>query len=194
MGYGALEEASSLKIRAFFGLPVAEVQRDEVKGFIQACAAAAPAFRWADANLHLTVRFIGSVDRAVVEAIADRLQSSGGRSFELGLGDLGSFRRGALVRVVWLAVAAGSDELIALAARIESECVAAGLEPEPRPFKPHVTLARARSRDGAALPELPLPPVILPWRVGGLVLYSSHLGRSGAVHEPIREILLPDAT
>ena len=194
MGDGALEEAGSLTIRAFFGLPVPEEQREELKRFIQECAAAAPDLRWVDANLHLTVRFVGSVERVVVEAIADRVEGSVGTSFELGLGELGTFRRGRLARVVWLDVGVGADELIALAARVEAECVAAGLVPEERPFKPHLTLARARSRDGAVLPKLPSPPAFRPWRVGGLVLYSSHLGRGGALHEPIREIALPNVT
>jgi 2'-5' RNA ligase len=162
-----------------------------VAEFIQRCAPEAPQFRWADPdNLHLTVRFIGSVDRSVVEGIASRLDGSAGAPFELALGEVGTFRRGRLARVVWIGVSAGAEPLRALAARIEVECRSAGLEAEERPLKPHLTLARARAREGAPAPVLPSPPALEPWLAGELVLYASHLGRGGAVHEPIRTVRL----
>jgi 2'-5' RNA ligase len=64
------------------------------------------------------------------------------------------------------------------------------LEPELRAFQPHLTLARARSRDGADLPPLPTPPDPPAWRAEELVLYSSHLRRAGAVYEPLHRIRL----
>ena len=51
-----------------------------------------------------------------------------------------------------------SAQVKALAAKVEAECGSAGLEPEARRFNAHLTLARARARDGASLPELPPPP------------------------------------
>jgi 2'-5' RNA ligase len=151
----------------------------------------APEFRWAASeNLHLTLRFIGSVERDVVEGIAERLEGAAGTPFQLALGGVGTFRRGRLARVVWLGVVSAVQPLGALAKRVEAECRAAGLEPEERAFKPHLTLARARPRDGAALPELPQLPALAPWRAEELILYSSHLQRAGAVHEPIRAVRL----
>ncbi len=138
----------------------------------------------------MTVRFVGSVDRALVEGIASRLSGS---AFEIALGEIGAFRRGKLARVVWMGVREGASPLRALAEHVESECRAAGLEPEKRPFTAHLTLARARSRGGSPLPELPAAPELEPWVANELVLYSSHLGRGGAVHEPIRVVrLLPE--
>jgi RNA 2',3'-cyclic 3'-phosphodiesterase len=187
-----LEEArATLKVRAFFGLPVPEAQRGRLEAYLAACAATAPDFRWAPAeNLHLTVRFIGSVDRSVVERVADRLDERRLLAFELELGEIGTFQRGRLVRVVWLQVNAGGEEARALAAQVEAECGQAGLEPDSRAFQPHLTLARARSRDGAAVAPLPSPPDLTPWRAEELVLYSSHLGRGGAVYEPLRKLRL----
>jgi 2'-5' RNA ligase len=159
------------------------------------CAKVAPDFRWSVAdNLHITVRFIGNVERDVVEGIASRLEQNPGRSIELAVGNIGQFKRSRLARVVWLRMTGGVEELQALASRVEAECREAGLEPEKRAFQPHLTLARARARDGAALPELPPLPPIDPWTAGELVLYWSHLGKSGAVHEPIRRIRLGATT
>lgn len=113
------------------------------------------------------------------------------RGFDLELGEVGTFKRGRLVRVVWLQVRTGAEQARELAALVEAECVRAGLASEARPFQPHLTLARARVRDGSALPQLPTSPTDLPpWRADELVLYSSHLGRAGAVYEPLRKLRL----
>jgi 2'-5' RNA ligase len=192
MGADPLEEtAQTLKVRAFFGLPVPQAQVEEFDGYLVACAAMAPEFRWTPPkNLHLTVRFVGSVERSVVEGIADGLGERHLSGFELELGELGSFKRGRQVRVVWLQLRAGAQAASELAAQVEEECARAGLVPEARPFQPHLTLARARARDGATLPAIPSPPQLQPWRADELILYSSHLGRGGAVYEPLRRIRL----
>jgi RNA 2',3'-cyclic 3'-phosphodiesterase len=159
--------------------------------FLTACAAAAPQFRWTPAgNLHLTVRFIGNVDRALVEAIADRLAARSQPAFDLELGDLDTFGRGQHVRVVWQGLRDGAEAVAALADQVEVECETAGLVGEKRPFQAHLTLARARPRDGAVLPPLPEPPRASRWRASELVLYASRLSRTGATYEPLRGVKL----
>ena len=187
-----MEEASqALKVRAFFGLPLPEAHRTALAQYLVACAAAAPEFHWTPAaNLHLTVRFIGSVDRSIVDGIAGRLGELPLAGFELELGDVGTFKRGRLVRVVWLQVRLGGEAAAGLAAQVEAECVRAGLQPEARQLQPHLTLARARPREGAALPPLPAPPDLPRWSAEELVLYRSHLGRAGSVYDSLRNIKL----
>jgi 2'-5' RNA ligase len=181
----------NIKVRAFFGLPVPEAVRNELEPYLAACAAIAPEFRWVPApNLHLTVRFIGSIEHAVVEGIANRLAEGALESFELALGGMGTFKRGRQVRVVWIHASTGAEAARELAAQVEAECAAEGLVPEARPFQPHLTLARARPREGAPLPPLPDPPRLEAWRADELVLYRSRLGRAGSVYEPLRIIRL----
>ena len=168
-----------------------EPQRSQLGGLLAQCALVAPEFRWSvTENLHLTVRFVGTVERGIVEAIADRLDGTAGPAIHVALGDAGTFKRSRLARVVWLGLRSGAAELRTLSTRVEAECRAAGLAPEARPFQPHLTLARARSRDGAHPPELPPIPVLAPWRAAELILYWSHLKKNGAEHEPIRRINL----
>ncbi|HEX9099976.1 MAG TPA: RNA 2',3'-cyclic phosphodiesterase [Candidatus Dormibacteraeota bacterium] len=192
MGADALEEGARPEVvRAFFGLPMPEAQRADLAVFLTACAAAAPQFRWTPAaNLHLTVRFIGNVHRIVVDAIADRLAARPLHAFDLELGSLGNFGRGRHVRVVWQGLRDGAEAVSALAGEVEVECAAAGLEGEKRPFQAHLTLARARARDGAELPPLPEPPRLSSWRAGELILFASRLSRAGAVYEPLRALKL----
>jgi len=170
---------------------VPDPQREQLAGFLAQCRTVAPEFRWSVAeNLHLTVRFVGTVDRSVVEGIAGRLDGAAGPSIQMALGEAGTFKRSRLARVVWLGLKSGAEELSALAARVEAECRAARLAPEARPFQPHLTLARARSREGTRPPDLPAIPMLAPWRADELILYWSHLNKNGAVHEPIRRIAL----
>ena len=141
-------------------------------------------------NLHLTIRFLGHVEQPVALAVAGAVAAGRPQEFDLQLGALGTFKRGRLARVVWLGLAAGSEPAAALASTVEARCREAGLEPESRAFSAHLTLARARARDGAALPELGPPPALPAWRAGELVLYRSRLGRAGSVYEPLETIRL----
>jgi 2'-5' RNA ligase len=179
------------RVRAFFGLPLPEAQRATLAEFVSRCAESAPGFRWTPgSNLHLTIRFIGQAELAVVEGIADRLTAASLPAFDVELGELGTFRRGRLVRVVWQGLASGSEAVTALARQVDAECAAAGFASEKRLFQAHLTLARARAREGAPLPALPPPPRPGLWRAKELVLYQSRLGRAGAVYEPLRVLEL----
>lgn len=181
----------TLRVRAFFGLPVPEAHRRLLGPYLDRCAAAAPDFRWVAAgNLHLTVRFLGHVERSQADSIATVLERDGLSGFELQLGPLGAFKRGRLARVVWVGLAAGGEAAAALAERVETRCRQAGLEPETRAFSAHLTLARARAPQGAQLPALGARPSVAPWRAQELVLYRSQMGRGGSVYEPLRTITL----
>lgn len=191
VGPHTLGEAGPLKVRAFFGLPVPDAHRRELHRFLEQCAAVAPEFRWTPAsNLHLTIRFLGHVEQALAESIARAVQQLAPAGFELQLGDVGTFKRGRLARVVWLGLATGTEPARALAELVEAQCRAAGLEPETRAFNVHLTLARARARAGAPLPDVGAPAALPAWHARGLVLYRSHLGRGGSVYEPIVTIPL----
>lgn len=191
MGADALGEADTVRVRAFFGLPLPEAHRSALDRHLIACAAVAPQFRWTPAaNLHLTIRFLGQLDQRVAEDIADRVQDRALPAFDMRLGETGTFKRGRLARVVWIGLSSGAEQTAAMAEIVEAECVAAGLEAEARRFNAHLTLARARVRDGAVLPELPAPPDLPAWRVDELVLFRSHLGRGGSVYEPLRTVRL----
>jgi RNA 2',3'-cyclic 3'-phosphodiesterase len=199
VGPGPLEESGALigadlpalAIRAFFALPIPDAHRQLLRRHLALCAAGAPGFRWvAPENLHLTLRFMGHVDRELALGIADRLASRRLVAAQLELGELGTFTRGRLVRVVWAGLRTGALAAQELAAAVEAECAGAGLPPEARAFAPHLTLARSRERFGAPLPELPALPRLDPWLADELVLFQSQLGRPGATYEPLVRIPL----
>ena len=140
-----------------------EPQREQFSRFFAACTQVAPQFRWTpSANLHLTIRFIGNVERAMVDAVAGALAQRPLAAFDLELGDVGTFGRGRTARVVWLGLRAGVEAATALAAQVEGECGRAGLPAESRPYQAHLTLARARSREGSRLPDLTTMHPVMP--------------------------------
>jgi 2'-5' RNA ligase len=147
--------------------------------------------RWQDdAQLHLTLRFIGETDRHGAEALllslgAERLSPIAAR-----LDGFGWFDRKDRVDQLWAGLAP-REPLAALHARLDRLCVRSGFEPESRKFVPHVTLARfARSTapDPAAIAAwMAAQPVLAsePFVLDELLLMQSHMGRAGSVYEPI---------
>jgi 2'-5' RNA ligase len=104
-----------------------------------------PALRWVgDEQLHLTLRFIGEVERPLANDIAAALQELGSRAFELRLSGVGKFERRS-GGAIWAGVEP-KEPVAALAAKVERALQQAGLEPEHRAFAPHITLARCSSK------------------------------------------------
>ncbi|HEX2802727.1 MAG TPA: RNA 2',3'-cyclic phosphodiesterase [Sphingomicrobium sp.] len=141
-----------------------------------------PELRWVgDDNLHLTLRFIGEVERPMADDIAGSLASVRSPEFELRLNGVGRFdRRGG--GAVWAGVEPRAP-VVELAARIERSLVRTGLKPERRAFHPHITLARYRRGDGDAARGFERKRADLsspPFAVDRFMLFESHLSRHGA--------------
>jgi 2'-5' RNA ligase len=111
-------------------------------------------------------------------------------AFELALDGVGAFGSGRHKRVLWLGVSAGVAAAEALAVDIERACVESNFEPEERPFRAHVTLARARDRRGAPDPTLGAFPALSPWTASEFVLFRSKPGPRGSEYVPLRTFAL----
>ena len=99
--------------------------------------------KWVDAeNMHITLRFAGDIDGRTADELADQLADVTVRPFTVTIAGAGAFG-GRDPRVLWAGVEM-SPELDALYRANERAARAAGLEADPRGFKPHVTLARMR--------------------------------------------------
>ncbi|MEP6983759.1 MAG: RNA 2',3'-cyclic phosphodiesterase [Sphingomicrobium sp.] len=141
-----------------------------------------PEFRWQDdEQLHLTLRFIGEVERPLADDLAAELGRIRAQPFELRIVGTGRFEQrssGAL----WAGVEPRGP-VTALAAKVERACIAVGLEPERRAFHPHITLARwkgRRAREVAGFIERTHGLVSDPFEVRKIILFESRLSRHGA--------------
>lgn len=111
--------------------------------------------KWIEAaNMHITLRFVGDIDGRTADEFAELLADVRFRPFTLSIQGVGAFG-GRDPRVLWAGVDA-EPELDALYRANERAARAAGIEPDGRDFKAHVTLARlrrVRARDAARFLE-----------------------------------------
>jgi 2'-5' RNA ligase len=184
---------------------VAVVPPDDVLDAIEArvapVRAAEDGLRWSRREQwHLTLRFLGPVPDVdgLVGALHDALARVP-RIDALVLAGAGAFPNARRASVVWFGARdAGEDggedgeALRRLAAAVESASVAAGFAPEPRPFRPHLTVARvARPRGvGTVVDALGDDAVGRAWSVEDVVLVASDTRPSGAVYSEIARVPL----
>lgn len=146
---------------------------------------------WQDEEqLHVTLRFIGEVERARAEDIAGALAGLHAPSVMLGIDGVGWFDHGR--RSALFARAVPREPLAALHAKLDRLLVRLGLEPERRSFLPHITLARARrgAEPPAAWLEARAGWQVPPQPASHVVLYESRLGRDGASYEAVTRVAL----
>ncbi len=106
------------------------------------------------ANLHYTLRFLGALAPAQVEAArrAAAAAAGGAAPFTVRLGAPGMFPDARRPRVLWLGAAEGASALTRLASGLETALAREGFAPADKPFAPHLTLGRVRdAADGPAV-------------------------------------------
>lgn len=145
--------------------------------------------RWQDdEQLHITLRFIGEVDRHRANDIADALASIRFAPFDIRLSGVGLFDRKGVVDTLWAGVEP-RDPLAALHRKVDRACVSVGLPPEERAYLPHVTLARFGRAGGMADGFLAVHAALSspPFTVDGFTLFESRLGSSGARYHGVAD-------
>jgi 2'-5' RNA ligase len=126
--------------RLFTGIEIPAEQREEIARLKVPLPGGS---RWAEPDdLHLTLRFVGDIEKPQAREFADSLETIDVDAFELRLAGLGVFG-GNEPRSIWSGVET-SAPLEALARANDRAARAAGLPPDGRQFKPHVTLARVK--------------------------------------------------
>ena len=157
--------------------------------------------RWVRLDgLHLTLRFLGPSPEDRVEAAREavKVAAAAAEPFELAIGGAGTFPSAERPRALWLGVRDGAEALAGLAAQVDRALVGAGWTPETRPFRAHLTLARADgvpagSRLGARLVEA-AAGLRIPFRVARIGLFESLTGGGPARYAPLELIDLGGAS
>jgi len=145
------------------------------------------AARWqSDEQLHLTLRFIGEVDRHRAEDIAAALGALHAPVVEARIAGVSVFERQGRPHMVW----AGVEPLAPLAAlhrKVDQRLARVGVAPETRAFLPHITLARLNRAAGPVAPFLALHGDLAsaPFVFDHVILYESELAHGGSRYHPV---------
>lgn len=141
--------------------------------------------RYVDPALyHLTLAFLGETPPEALPRIhgAMALAAAACPRFSLSLGG-----RGAFGSILWRGTE-DSSALNTLAARLREALAQAALPCDPKPFRPHITLARdVRTIPGAQAPHL--PGATFPVRA--ITLYESKREQARLAYLPQDEVFLP---
>ena len=149
-----------------------------------------PGARWQDDDqLHLTLRFVGEVERTQAEDVATALAGVAAAPVEARVDGVGTFERRGRADTLWARVLP-AEPLAALHRKVDQALRRAGIAPDERRYLPHVTLARmARGgHDALALARWLGDHAALasaPFACTHLYLYESRLGSERAAYEAV---------
>jgi len=142
--------------RVFLAVGISPAIAGVVEALARAIGRGAPAglFRFVDAGqAHITLRFLGQrSDEEQTRIVRCAAAVARGVSpFSFAVGGLGVFPDERRPHTLWVGLTKGRPELIALAARLDTELDRAGFAPDGRPYVPHLTLARIKQRPPSGL-------------------------------------------
>jgi RNA 2',3'-cyclic 3'-phosphodiesterase len=180
-------------IRSFVALELPGHVTAALLGAGEAIRQAAPDWRgekWvAEPNLHVTLKFLGTVDTATLGRLRDSLTSSlqAHEVFEMRLEGVRGAPR-ARHAMLWATFSDAGGSCAALATTVEAAAASCGLERDERRFVPHVTLVRARrarrlSADSLTSANAMLAEQDISMSVLSATLFASTLTPRGPVYE-----------
>jgi RNA 2',3'-cyclic 3'-phosphodiesterase len=170
-------------MRLFAGIPLAAEVIEELSAISLRLQTSGDGLRWsAPESWHITLQFLGNTGRPQYECIVARLRELRSPPVPIQLEDLDFFDRAG----VFFAGVALTPELRLLQELVTAATGLCGFIPETRPYHPHITLARAKSK-GRALEGLKTrirrQPGFTGFVAAGFVLYESVTKSTGAHYE-----------
>src|SRR5438270_5848390 len=148
--------------------------------------------RWARIEgLHVTLKFVGHVDDAVVDQIKAALRSIKAAPFEVKFTSVGFFPNPNAARVFWAGVD-GGEHLPRLAANIDAALEKLSFLRETKAYHPHLTLARTSSRPLRELRQLldDPPPQFGTMTAREFFLYQSQPQKGGSKYTKLERFEL----
>jgi 2'-5' RNA ligase len=142
--------------------------------------------RWTDsAQMHLTLGFFDDVPDDVDLVLREKLSAIEFGAFFLPVIGVGAFSAKGAPKIIWIGVGKAHPHLFQIHKRVQESALAAGLEPDLRPWHPHITVARCREISAQSLRKFLQSNADLDAgmiRVEAFHLYSSKLTPAGPIH------------
>lgn len=144
-------------------------------------------------NWHVTLRFLGPIEDDVCDRMAHELDEilhvdSGRGAFD----GLGTFPRASKANVLYASVDDAEGVLDVLAGLAEEAAVACGMEPEGRPFVPHLTLARLRPSADLRSALGAFGSFRVPFRIATVAVFRTERERGRTAYRELHRVSLGD--
>jgi RNA 2',3'-cyclic 3'-phosphodiesterase len=199
-------------IRAFFAVELSQELRtklatlqQELKQSIEPEMKRGTRISWVQpASLHLTIKFLGEMDEQVIDPLRVAVEEAIGSqtAVNVPLERLGGFPRPQSPRVLWVGPSEhwekGIDakRITEIYATIEQACEDLRFLREPKPFSPHLTVARIKTGErhvGVSLAQsgvLDRPLLLGTLAVESIALMRSELKPTGSVYTKLWSVRL----
>ncbi|HIE43476.1 MAG TPA: RNA 2',3'-cyclic phosphodiesterase, partial [Candidatus Omnitrophica bacterium] len=184
-------------MRYFIALPLPEELKQEISKLQSQLKETQADVKWVNSkDLHITLKFLGGIEQEKVETISEKLNRGldGFLPFTFTIGEIGSFPSLESPKVIWIGVEKNRERVVELAEKVEELLKTLGFSHERRPFHPHLTLGRIRSRKQIGelirkLKSLKIPE-FRPVEVERVILFQSILKPEGPEYKILREFKL----
>jgi 2'-5' RNA ligase len=144
-------------------------------------------------NIHLTLKFLGDTDEALIEKIIEIMEDSVREiePFEINLRGAGVFPNERYIKVIWIGIENG-ENISKIAGKIDEKITTLGFQRERRKFSAHLTIARVRN----VKEKQKLIQIIEKYRdiefnklmINSIKLKKSTLTQKGPIYETLKEI------
>ena len=142
--------------------------------------------RWVDpVQMHLTLAFFADVADEIDLALREKLNAIEFGAFFLPITGVGTFSAKGAPKIIWIGVGKAHPHLFQIHKRVHEAALAVGIEPELRPWYPHITIARCREVSAQSLRKFLQSNEDFDAgmiRVDAFHLYSSKLTPAGPIH------------
>jgi 2'-5' RNA ligase len=95
-------------------------------------------------NLHITLKFLGNIEGKLLEKIFNMLDNIKEKKFEISIEDIGAFPNEKYMRVLWVGIKEGKENIIRIQKELDNKLLPLGFKKE-KDFIPHITIGRIKS-------------------------------------------------
>jgi 2'-5' RNA ligase len=142
--------------------------------------------RWTDpAQMHMTLGFFGDVPEDIELKLREKLSAIHFGAFFLPVNGVGLFSTKGVPKIIWIGVGKAHPHLFQIHKRVQEAALAVGIEPELRPWHPHITIARCKDVSTQSVRKFLRAHSDFDAgmiRVDAFHLYSSKLTPAGPIH------------
>ncbi len=182
-------------IRTFLAIPLPNEVKRALHEVQEVLAREGRRIKWvAPENLHITLSFLGDVERSKIPAIKEacQLAAAGLHPFKLQPKGTGVFPSPLRPRVFWAGLSGEVSLLRGLHERLKEQLNGLGFSPDDKEFKAHITIARARGavskKTIASFLEFQFEA--LSFEVERISIFSSTLRLQGPIYKELEYVTL----